>query len=169
MSMLAAGAQRTLGRLLPPWWLYLILGIAWTVVALIVLRFDYTSVNAIAILFGIVAIAATLKKATGHAFDGLGDEQALMLAVGVSVFILGDVLFRRALRIGPSANRLAVAILAPATIPLGTQVSAFAQLAALVALIVAALAAEQRPDRAGHGGGLVDEAASGDPQDAVPG
>ena len=58
MSMLAAGAQRTLGRLLPPWWLYLILGIAWTVVALIVLRFDYTSVNAIAILFGIVAIAA---------------------------------------------------------------------------------------------------------------
>ena len=58
MSMLAAGAQRTLGRLLPPWWLYLILGIAWTVVALIVLRFDYKSVNAIAILFGVVAIAA---------------------------------------------------------------------------------------------------------------
>jgi uncharacterized membrane protein HdeD (DUF308 family) len=62
MSMLAAGAQRTLGRLLPPWWLYLILGIAWTVVALIVLRFDYTSVNAIAILFGIVAIAAGILE-----------------------------------------------------------------------------------------------------------
>jgi uncharacterized membrane protein HdeD (DUF308 family) len=58
MSMLAAGAQRTLGRLLPPWWLYLILGIAWTVVALIVLRFDYTTVRAISILFGIVALAA---------------------------------------------------------------------------------------------------------------
>jgi uncharacterized membrane protein HdeD (DUF308 family) len=58
MSMLAAAAQRTLGRLLPPWWIFLLLGIAWTVVALIVLRFDYTSVNAIAILFGIVAIAA---------------------------------------------------------------------------------------------------------------
>ena len=60
MSMIAAASQRTLGRLLPPWWLFLILGIAWTVVALIVLRFDYTSVNAIAILFGIVAIAAWL-------------------------------------------------------------------------------------------------------------
>jgi uncharacterized membrane protein HdeD (DUF308 family) len=58
MSMLAAATQRTLGRLLPPWWLFLLLGIGWTVVALIVLRFDYTSVNAIAILFGIVAIAA---------------------------------------------------------------------------------------------------------------
>ena len=39
-------------------WLFVITGIAWTLVALIVLRFDYTSVNAIAILFGIVAIAA---------------------------------------------------------------------------------------------------------------
>jgi uncharacterized membrane protein HdeD (DUF308 family) len=38
--------------------LFLITGIGWMLVALIVLRFDYTSVNAIAILFGIVAIAA---------------------------------------------------------------------------------------------------------------
>ena len=62
MSMISAAAQRTLGRLLPPWWLYLLIGIAWTVVALIVLRFDYTSVNAIAILFGIVALAAGLLE-----------------------------------------------------------------------------------------------------------
>ena len=62
MSMLAAGAQRTLGRLLPPWWLYLILGIAWTVVALIVLRFDYTSVFSIALLFGFVALAAGVAE-----------------------------------------------------------------------------------------------------------
>jgi uncharacterized membrane protein HdeD (DUF308 family) len=58
MSSIPAIAQRTLGRVLPPWWLFLITGIAWTVVALIVLRFDYTSVNAIAILFGVIAIAA---------------------------------------------------------------------------------------------------------------
>jgi uncharacterized membrane protein HdeD (DUF308 family) len=58
MSVITAASQRTLGRLLPPWWLVLIIGIGWMLVALIVLRFDYTSVNAIAILFGIVAIAA---------------------------------------------------------------------------------------------------------------
>jgi uncharacterized membrane protein HdeD (DUF308 family) len=51
-------AQRTLGRVLPPWWLLLVTGIGWMLVALIVLRFDYTSVSAISILFGIVAIAA---------------------------------------------------------------------------------------------------------------
>jgi uncharacterized membrane protein HdeD (DUF308 family) len=53
-----ASAQRSLARTLPPWWLLLITGIGWMLVALIVLRFDYTSVSAISILFGIVAIAA---------------------------------------------------------------------------------------------------------------
>jgi uncharacterized membrane protein HdeD (DUF308 family) len=53
-----ATAQRSLARALPPWWLFLLTGIGWMLVALIVLRFDYTSVSAISILFGIVAIAA---------------------------------------------------------------------------------------------------------------
>jgi len=54
----AATAQRTLARALPPWWLLLITGIGWMLVGLILLRFDYTSVSAISILFGFVAIAA---------------------------------------------------------------------------------------------------------------
>jgi uncharacterized membrane protein HdeD (DUF308 family) len=58
MSMLAAAAPRTLGRLLPPWWVFLVSGIIWMLVGLIVLRFDYTSVSAISILFGIVALFA---------------------------------------------------------------------------------------------------------------
>jgi uncharacterized membrane protein HdeD (DUF308 family) len=53
-----AAAERSLGRVLPPWWVFLITGIGWILVTLIVLRFDYTSVSAISILFGIVAIAA---------------------------------------------------------------------------------------------------------------
>jgi hypothetical protein len=44
---------------------------------------------------------------------------------------------------------LSAAPLAPATIPLGAELSVFAQLAALVLVLVVALAAEQRMARAG--------------------
>jgi uncharacterized membrane protein HdeD (DUF308 family) len=58
MATLAAAPPRLLARVLPPWWAFLITGIGWMLVGLIVLRFDYTSVSAISILFGIVAISA---------------------------------------------------------------------------------------------------------------
>jgi uncharacterized membrane protein HdeD (DUF308 family) len=57
-SMSFAAAQRTLGRAVGPWWMWLVTGVCWMLVGLIVLRFDYTSVRAISILFGCVAIAA---------------------------------------------------------------------------------------------------------------
>lgn len=58
-----ASLERTLGRaLLPPWWLLLITGVAWMLVALIVLRFDYTSVHSISLLFGFVAIFAGVAE-----------------------------------------------------------------------------------------------------------
>jgi uncharacterized membrane protein HdeD (DUF308 family) len=86
MSSIAA-AQRTLGRVLPPLWLLLVTGIGWTLVALIVLRLDYTSVSAISILFGFVAVMAgvlelgVLVMAEGlwkllHAASGGGDHRA---------------------------------------------------------------------------------------------
>src|SRR5215510_8144114 len=58
----AATAERTLARALPPWWLLLITGIGWTLVGVIVLRFDYTSVSAISLLFGFVALGAGLME-----------------------------------------------------------------------------------------------------------
>jgi uncharacterized membrane protein HdeD (DUF308 family) len=39
------------------WWLLLLSGIAWIVITAIVLRFDYTSVVAVAVLFGALAIS----------------------------------------------------------------------------------------------------------------
>jgi hypothetical protein len=49
--MIAATGERMLARrVLPPWWLFLITGIGWMLVSLILLRFDYTSVSAISLL-----------------------------------------------------------------------------------------------------------------------
>ena len=62
MSAHAATMDRTIGRVLPPWWLLLITGIGWILVSLIVLRFDYTSVHAISLLFGFVALAAGVAE-----------------------------------------------------------------------------------------------------------
>lgn len=50
--------QEVLESAASKWWLFLIGGIAWTIVSLVIFRFDYTSVRAVSILFGCVAIVA---------------------------------------------------------------------------------------------------------------
>jgi uncharacterized membrane protein HdeD (DUF308 family) len=45
-----------------PWWLFLITGAAWIVIAWIVLRFDLTTVTAIATLAGIVILVAAVAE-----------------------------------------------------------------------------------------------------------
>ena len=40
------------------WWVLLITGVAWVVIAVLILRFDYTTVAAIAVLFGVFCFAA---------------------------------------------------------------------------------------------------------------
>jgi uncharacterized membrane protein HdeD (DUF308 family) len=57
-----AAVDRAVGSALPPWWLLLITGVLWILVSLIILRFDYTSVHAISLLFGFVAIMAGILE-----------------------------------------------------------------------------------------------------------
>jgi uncharacterized membrane protein HdeD (DUF308 family) len=44
------------------WWIFLLTGIAWLVFALLVFQWDYTTVYAISILFGIVALLAGVNE-----------------------------------------------------------------------------------------------------------
>ena len=87
-----AAAQRTLGRTLPPWWWLLITGIAWMLVALILLRFDYTSVSAISILFGVVAIMAGVLE-FGVMFMAEGWWKVLNGLLAVVFIVTGIVAF----------------------------------------------------------------------------
>ena len=44
------------------WWLLLITGVAWIVIAFVILRFDYTTVAAIATLFGVFCFVAAANE-----------------------------------------------------------------------------------------------------------
>jgi uncharacterized membrane protein HdeD (DUF308 family) len=88
----AARGQRMLARALPPWWLLLVTGVAWIVVAMILLRFDYTSVSAISILFGAVAIAAGALE-IGALFLAAGWWKLLNALLAVAFIAAGVVAF----------------------------------------------------------------------------
>jgi uncharacterized membrane protein HdeD (DUF308 family) len=79
----AATAERTLARTLPPWWLLLITGIGWTLVGLIVLRFDYTSVSAIG--------AGVMELAT--MFLAAGWWKLLNIILAIVFIVVGIVAF----------------------------------------------------------------------------
>jgi low temperature requirement protein LtrA len=96
------------------------------------------------LLLGIVAMAAAQESVIAHPGDALELKTGIALGGGVAVFLLGEVMFRRSLAIGPGAWRGAAAILALATIPLGLA-AAVLQLATLVLLLAMVLAAEARP------------------------
>jgi len=95
------------------------------------------------ILLGVVVLAAGVKKAIGYAFAPLYFPQALALGGGVALFLLGDLAFRRALRIGRPWYRLGAAGLALATVPLGPVLTA-AQLMVLLLVLVGLRVTEAR-------------------------
>lgn len=85
-------AQRLLARALPPWWMLLVTGISWMLVSLIVLRFDYTSVYSISLLFGFVALAAGFLE-IGMTFLAAGWWRLLNAIMAVVYIAAGVISF----------------------------------------------------------------------------
>jgi uncharacterized membrane protein HdeD (DUF308 family) len=84
--------RRLLASALPPWWLMLITGVAWTVVGIMLLRFDYTSVYSISLLFGFVAVAAGVLE-VGATFLAQGWWKLLNGVLAVAYIAAGVVAF----------------------------------------------------------------------------
>lgn len=91
-ARLGSSAGRAVGRALPPWWLFIILGVGWTILGLILLRFDYTSVHAISLLFGFVAIAAGVMEVV-MTFLAPGWWKLLNGVLAVAFLVSGVVAF----------------------------------------------------------------------------
>ena len=96
------------------------------------------------LLLAVIAVAAGLKKGIAHPYDALETWIAIGLAAGTALFIASDIGFRRTFGLVRNRVRGVVAVLALATIPLGTEVGATVQVAVLAALVLAGALAEQR-------------------------
>ena len=97
----------------------------------------------IPMLLGIVAAAAGLKHAIGNPGAALPTGPALALAGGVTLYLAGDVMFRRALRIGIPWYRVGAAAAALVAWPVAIAVGAAAGIALLTAIVAAGLTAER--------------------------
>jgi low temperature requirement protein LtrA len=96
------------------------------------------------LLLGVVSVAAGLKKAVGDPYDPLGTSIGSELALGVALFVACTAGFAAALGLGPRRERIVAAVLALATIPVGTEWTAAGEIAALTAIVVGALVLEAR-------------------------
>jgi len=75
------------------WWLYLVTGGAWCLFAIVVFRFDWTTVHAISILFGIFMIAAAVNEAIAiGATEGTG-WKVLRGFLALAFVVLGIIAF----------------------------------------------------------------------------
>ena len=76
------------------WWIFLVIGTAWLLFAIMVFRFDWRSVSAISIVFGVVVLAAAVDEIL-IAFAGgqSGWIVALRLVVAAALIVIGVIAF----------------------------------------------------------------------------
>jgi uncharacterized membrane protein HdeD (DUF308 family) len=92
MSFSLPPATALIERTTRYWWLVLLTGIAWIAVAVIVFRFDYGSVAAIAWLFGWIAIAVGVTELFVTTMTQ-GWWRILTALAGVAFIVVGVVAF----------------------------------------------------------------------------
>jgi low temperature requirement protein LtrA len=94
------------------------------------------------LLAGIILLAAGVKRAIGHPFQAGHLAPAVAIGCGVALFLGGDVVLRRILRLGPVRARTAALVLVLASIVAGVFVSPVAQLAGIGVVLLGALRLE---------------------------
>jgi uncharacterized membrane protein HdeD (DUF308 family) len=77
------------------WWLLLVTGVAWVVIAILILRFDYTTVAAIAVLFGVFCFAAAANEVMVSAVTSSRGWRILHWLLAALFIFVGVVAFFR--------------------------------------------------------------------------
>ena len=77
------------------WWLLLVTGVAWVVTAILILRFDYGTVAAIAVLFGVFCFAAAANEIMVSAVSSSRGWRILHWLLAILFVIVGVMAFVR--------------------------------------------------------------------------
>lgn len=99
---------------------------------------------------GIVLLSAGIKQAIAQLHEATPLSTSILLASGIALYLLGDVLFRRAIRIPSSRLRLSMALVCLMTIPLGVWAGGLAQVGALLLIFVVILSWEHATAKRGR-------------------
>ena len=79
-------AERALWRAAGPWWLFLVTGIAWLIIAVMVLRFNPASITTVGVLLGVLFLLCTVNEffiaAVGHSWAWAHILLGIFFAVG---------------------------------------------------------------------------------------
>jgi len=74
------------------WWLWLVFGVFWVVVALVILQFDQASVTTVGVLIGIMFILSGLQQLLLGSLTG-GWLQLVLLLFGLLLIVAGIIAF----------------------------------------------------------------------------
>lgn len=74
------------------WWVLLVTGIAWTIVSIVIFRFDYSTVAAVGVLFGIIALASAANEVL-VAMIATGGWRIVHYVLAALFFVVGIVSF----------------------------------------------------------------------------
>jgi low temperature requirement protein LtrA len=92
---------------------------------------------------GIVLMAAGIKQLIQHLHEPTSLTTSVLLASGIALYLLGDVVFRRSVHIPSSRPRLIMMVVSLATIPLGVWAGGLIQVVALLLLFIITLSWER--------------------------
>ena len=77
------------------WWVVLVTGIAWVIIAIVILRFNYATVATIAVLFGVFCFVAAANEVVVAAVSSSRGWRILHWLLAVLFVIVGVVAFFR--------------------------------------------------------------------------
>jgi uncharacterized membrane protein HdeD (DUF308 family) len=88
-SMSEAQVREAAGGLSRLWWLWLVFGIAWTIVGLVILQFDQASITTVGVLVGIMFLATGFQQ---FAIASLVDRGRWLLMIFGALFVVAGVI-----------------------------------------------------------------------------